>query len=196
MSEILKIINNIHQKITETSFSRDSFIDEKKGHYHLDCSSFFSIVLNDIDKNAFNLLKSNNSNRLKASDYYDFFQNENSFGEYNVVRESSLNVMAGDILIWRKINPPKSGDTGHIVIIKEVLEVVGQSEIKATVYDCTKLPHDNDTRTKQGGVGHGEMIFTFVNKSITGYIWSKLNGKNKRTEILQFRLIKSVSNSH
>ena len=189
MSNILKIIDQNFKNIRETSFSREPYINQSLGIYHLDCSSFLSLILKELSEAALIDIQSQFTNKIKAKDFFDIFQKINNFGEYKISKEKIENVESGDILIWRKVNPPKSGDTGHIIIIKNIIEV-RSNYIKVTVFDCTKLKHDNDTRSENGGVGHGEMKILIKNKDVTGYVWSKENHKNKLTHILHIRLSK------
>lgn len=181
---ILNTCKDILESLSETSFLRDGEIASLNGSYHCDCSSYINSILKLIDENLYiELLGS--ERRLKAKDYFELTNSRAT--SHNKISK----IIPGEILVWKKKNPPNSGDTGHMAIVLESPIEVSKDRWKVRVSDSSKQIHDNDSRAEYG-VGSGEIILITDNDSITGYIWSSSVKKNKITDVLCMSFSKSL----
>jgi hypothetical protein len=180
-TEILATCKTILESIKSTSFKRGGEFSALDGQYHCDCSSYINSILSIIDKNLYLKLLGQRS-RLKAIDYFELAKSNDSLIKHH---SDIQKLQAGEVLVWKKENPPKSGDTGHMLVVLKKPEKIDEGRWKILVSDCTKISHDRDSREDTSkGVGRGEMILLTENSKINGYIWSTSIPKNKITEVL------------
>jgi hypothetical protein len=61
----------------------------------------------------------------------------------------------GDIIAW-ELSAPARSDTGHVAIVAEAPVQVAPDLFTVTVYDSSRIPHDNDSRPEgTSGLGKG-----------------------------------------
>jgi len=179
-SKILELTKNLLMDVRTTGFSRGEEFSSPSGRYFCDCSSYINSILKMINPRLYNLLLEGDK-RLKACDYFDLAINDHRSVSYH---QFIYRLEVGEILVWKKSNIPKSGDTGHMAIVLSHPVEVEKGRYKVLVSDCSKLLHDRDSR-KDSGVGSGELVLiTNIEGLITGYIWSKDRPKNKITDVL------------
>jgi len=194
MNIILKYFNSLLNFSRQNIFSRETFIDIDEGIVRADCSGIFNSFFKNLDENSYDkLLLKFEKKRLQASDYFELFSDDFPFSnhfEFKVIKDLR-NLKAGDIFAWKKMNIPKSGDTGHMGILLSPLEKIEKNKYKASVADVSKNPHDEDIREE--GLGSGIMYFICDDSfELSGYIWSTQRKKNKRTRINCVRLRKKA----
>ncbi|OUR96687.1 hypothetical protein A9Q84_10110 [Halobacteriovorax marinus] len=183
----MKLTQKIHNQaqkllmgLSHTGFFRGGEFSELSGKYFCDCSSYINSLIKLIDPLLYTELL-NERERLRACDYFDLAKNKNSSIAYH---QSIDKVVVGEILVWKKTNIPKSGDSGHMAIVLSVPEEIAEGRYKLLVSDCSKILHDMDSRV-DGGVGSGVLtLLVDAKKCITGYIWSSERAKNKVTDVL------------
>ena len=164
---LLKVIQNIQSQIKSNQYSRTPFVDESQGIYHFDCTGFVAYVLKRCNINI---------QSTRASDLFD------ELDDLMIPIKSFRDVSCGDVIIWKKNNIPKHGDSGHVGIVKEVCGS------RLTIYDCVKSIHDNDSRI-DSGIGHGDIEILLDNDQAVGFKWLGSSKKTKYTLIKFFRYI-------
>jgi len=112
-----------------SSFSRERFIDYEKGIIKTDCSGVLHLLLKEYNIDLF-------PTTHKAWEVFEFIKSHGATDKIHHLSE-------GNILSWRKINPPQSGDTGHICIIysppKEVhCPLINLRQYELRVFEVTK----------------------------------------------------------
>jgi hypothetical protein len=170
----------------DTRFARDEHFKSLSGDYFCDCSSYINSILIILDTSFYDSLKGN-LRRLKASDYFDLATKS----EYINSHCSIDKLIAGEVLVWKKQNIPKSGDTGHMAIVMSPPVKEREGLWRVEVSDCSKMLHDNDSR-ELSGVGKGEMFLITSDKKIIGYIWSSKRSKNKLCDVLCISFSKNL----
>jgi hypothetical protein len=160
-----KYISKFLDNINENTFSSENFIDEDKGIFRVNCSGLAKYIFKKLGTSI---------ESHKAFEIFDELK-ERSFVDINELE-------AGDLIIWRKNNVPKTGSTGHMAIF---LEEVSRDENSMTVkvLDASKKMHDNDSRSEPG-IGIGEFKIIRDGLKPKGFIWSKIDKKTKITEII------------
>lgn len=160
---IVEISKAVFNNIQITRYNHKSHIDEAKGEYILDCSSFVVLLLKKVSPLALASLTIDKTHtHARAKNFYDFFHslaNKEQKGGWIGIKKMR-EVEAGDIIAWKYDPSLAKKDTGHVVVVleKPVNEEDGLYRIK--VMDASKGKHANDTRVRgTDGVGMGEMWF-------------------------------------
>ena len=170
--------NTLHPFITEssriignsnlTSYQHEVFVNESLGIYLFDCSGFITYVISRTCPEALVEIPSS-SDRPRTSDYFLFFSTLPPCdpGSYGWCRVSSPeNLTAGDIIVWKKINPDADFDEelptiGHMVIVNTYPSEIPfrDNEYIIPITDSTGYsPHSEDTRPAGGmGIGSGKI---------------------------------------
>lgn len=177
---LLQKIEELLSGEVKTRFKRGGHFLELNGHYECDCSGLINSLLFMCSKDLYIKIKGD-LEALKAVDYF------------NIATDSSLPInwhqridllCGGECLVWRKQQIPKSGDSGHIAIVLDRPKEVKKGLWSVKVFDCSKIPHDEDSRQNEAtGIGVGTMFLLVRDNIIEGYIWSSELKKNKRIEI-------------
>lgn len=180
MPSFLQNSLNFHHQIKRSVFCRDNDWQADSGVYSGDCSGLILTLLEQYQPALLLQLNQAYGSRPKAFEIYNWFQKIPN----TVTLKHTLNdVAAGDLIMWRKLNPPKTGDTGHLAVVIEVGETHHQ-RLPIKVMDASKQAHDNDD-CERPGVACGWMQLTADEQgAVNGYIWSTEVKKAKRTSIV------------
>ena len=188
------IVNGTRQSFLQTSihfyrqvrlsfFCRENNWQPETGEYRGDCSGLLLTLLEQYDCNRYQQLCAHaHSPRPKAFQIFDWLSQPQAGIRLNNRLDA---VQQGDIIIWRKVTPPKSGDTGHLALVLELGALdPNQQQLSIKVMDVSKQAHDMDDRDRPG-IACGWMRLTADSDGcINGYIWSTALKKTKRTEVL------------
>lgn len=172
---ILEILSN-----WTVSFSHTFEINLNSKVLKCNCSSIFNHYFEQHFFSVYNKWKALNNKSLKAKDYFFVMESGLHFKKIETIDF----LKKYDFMCWKKMNPPKNGDTGHVVCVLD-WKIISDDKVVITVFDCTKTPHSSDERSQACGVG--EMILIVQNKIPIGYQWSNLVKKNKLTKIVMAR---------
>lgn len=147
-------------------FSRDSRVDDTA--IHCDCSGLINLLVEELGgKLPYGI------ERPKAVHYFSVLQ---EVGSRHVDA-----LKAGHLLAWRKEQLPKSGDTGHVLIVAGKPEKLDDAHYKMSVFDSTKACnglsqrdivlqvdeqglligvrlHDDDTKVKRTAMYHQSLV--------------------------------------
>lgn len=182
MPEFIDTCKNFYRALQGSEFTRDNHWLPDVGIYRGDCSGLILQLLARFNHPRYSAefwQDATGSARPKAWQLFDYFQRQGAGdGHY-------LQLAVGDLLLWRKRNPPKSGDTGHALVILAVGDYCSQTQtLMVRVLDASKRPHDHDSR-QAPGVGLGDMRLSLDSDGIVnGYIWSAEEPKRARNQIL------------
>jgi len=177
------------RRLNDCYFCRDNNWTPDTGIYRGDCSGFILTLLQLHDPKLLNDLQQySKNNRPKAFEIHDWLKQSPS--GVNLKQQLS-DIQPGQLLSWRKINPPKTGDTGHLAIVLEISQQVQRKApqknnniLSIKVMDLSRQAHDYDDLPRPG-IACGWMQLTADDNGIVnGYIWSSELKKSKRTDIL------------
>ncbi len=167
-----------------TRYQHDPFIDPATGTYNLDSAAFVSLVLRDRAPKQYAEIPGQPGWPCpRASDYFDFLASlafdgkdgwtrsyevdgaavaEMTFGWRALARLSD--VRPGDVIAWCFSRPEPGGDTGHVLLVAERPQPVRGDVLAVRVFDASRVPHFDDSRTWdkegcEGGVGQGAVLF-------------------------------------
>ena len=154
------------KSVKETHYQNKSHVDKTAGVFDLDCSGFVDYLLKQVAPDQYKQLPIEPGHtRPRAEAYYEFFISlaQRPTSGWEVVRRFS-DLRRGDVIAWKKvIAAQETGDTGHVMIVAGPPTRQNNGSYRLTVYDSTKSPHDNDTRTPgTDGIGKGDLFF-YVN---------------------------------
>lgn len=171
---------NFYQQVSHSVFCRENNWQADSGIYSGDCSGFILTLLQQYRPSLLLELTKQYGHRPKAFQIYDWFKQPNTA---ITLKNTLADITPGDLILWRKLNPPKSGDTGHLAIVIEI----GESQhrcLRIKVMDASKQAHDHDDRDRPG-LACGWMSLTADDSGyVNGYIWSAELKKSKRTSIV------------
>ena len=161
--------------LESTRYDHTTYIDSARGVYDVDCSGFVNYAMQVEVKPAFDELQAATTKRPVAESYNAFFDElsppKGSWREIQLVRD----LVPGDIVSWRIPAGVKSTDTGHVMIVEEVVDRTA-SLATVEVIDSTDTGHgDADPRSPQGpsGIGRGTIgLVTASDGTASGYRWS------------------------
>lgn len=161
-------------RMTSSTYSHDTSIDEENGTYEYDCSGFVGYALSRADPCAFRVLLHERPNA--AQFYYHLVKFTDVPGKGAWMRVATpLELLPGDIIVWLKPDDSDAKSTGHIMVVAGEPErnPLREGEILVRVIDSTTSGHADDTRVSgQTGLGKG-MIGIMTDRSglPTGYFW-------------------------
>lgn len=171
---IKDILNNWNVK-----FSHNFFIDQSNKKLECNCSSIFNYYFEKYHSKIYN--KWIQDFKIpKAKDYFNFIMSEQNFR----MIESVNNLKKYDFICWKKINPPKHGDTGHLMVLLDK-ELIDKDTLRVKVFDCSKRHHNHVFGSGSARVGYMYLILN--NQVPIGYKWSDEVKKTKFTKILMGR---------
>ncbi len=159
----MKKIELILKQIKDHEFSRE--IGFEDGLLKCDCSGFITFLLKKLSYFPNDL-----NDQPKAEDYFDYAK---------VMKNNTLvqNLNAYDCLVWKKENIPAKGDSGHILIVKELPKEISKNLFLLKVIDVTK----------ESGLCEREVdLHCHDDGNIWGIRWSSHLKKVKKTQILAF----------
>lgn len=161
------------EKIKQGPFCEFSRVPswDKKG-LSCDCAGLITILLDNF--------QGEKSPNLKAYEYFELFEAQNPKTNIHELKRF-------DVLVWRKLTPPKSGDTGHILIITS-----RPKKLKDDHYEIKVL----EVNRYNGLVERTIELTTFKDGKLKGVAWHPEKKKVKETEILGFELFKELKCSH
>lgn len=161
--KVLKLQASIRASLTYTAYEHQTKVRPSEGIYVWDCSAMMGWFLRKVAPVA---RKSMDKGRPVARDYYRKIARSSTKrpkGGWQRLRHIE-DVRPGDVFAW--IRPPgfPSRNTGHtgfaLAPAEPVPELPGAYTLR--ILDATSLPHQDDTRTYDGGGGIGEGTILFM----------------------------------
>lgn len=191
--EVFQEAKHILQTHQESHYDHKTMIDEARGHYHVDCSSFVSYVLHKKAPLALALLPIDAKHtRSRVQNYYDYFKNLEAPNCHWMAVKTVAELERGDMIAWKYDPSLQKKDTGHVVIVSEKPVQEESHLYRIRVIDASKGKHANDTRAEGiDGIGSGDMWFRVDEKgSPIGLYWSSKAKKENQHPIAMGRVLK------
>lgn len=190
--EVFQEAQRILQTHKETHYEHKTLIDETKGYYRVDCSSFVSYILRKKAPLALALLPIDaNHTRSRAQNYYDYFKNLEAPNSHWMAVKTVVALERGDVIAWKYDPSLQKKDTGHVVIVSQKPVQEEPSLYRIRVMDASKGKHANDTRVEGiDGIGSGDMWFRIDKNGVPiGLYWSSKAKKESRHPIAMGRVL-------
>ena len=166
--------------VKETHYTHVAAVDESRGQFDYDCSSFLAYALQRALPRAYDEIVATHP-APKTRDFVDEFTNVPSKGSQFVRVPHGLDLRPGDIVAW--LLPPGSDDTGHIAIVAGTPSVSADrgDELLVPVVDSTSRLHGiADTRGAGGGLGLGTIgLLVDDVGNLVGHRWAGGCGDTK-----------------
>jgi hypothetical protein len=165
-------------KLTSSTYSHKTHIDEGAGVFDYDCSGFVGYTLLNVKPDAFEALRKATVQRPLAKHFVDFIvaigPNTKNGRWRRIARAEDL--APGDIVAWLKPSDVVSKNTGHVMIVNApiVREFGG---VAVPIVDSTSMRHgrqDSRWSSHATGLGIGEIVLvTDAHGAPIGYRWSR-----------------------
>jgi hypothetical protein len=162
-AKVLEQLDRIEDNLQTTRYQHATQVRRREGLYAWDCSGMANWILRRVYPKAFEAL---GRDRPVARTYWRVISKAPTTRPRRGWRRLAHieDVRPGDVFAWvRPPDWPKGGNTGHIGFALGVPEPVEGIEGAYTlrIADATSLPHQNDTRDREGegGFGHGTLMF-------------------------------------
>lgn len=191
--EVFQEAQRILQTHKETHYDHKTLIDETRGYYRVDCSSFVSYVLHKKAPLALSLLPIDAKHtRSRAQNYYDYFKNLEAPNSHWMAVKTVVELERGDVIAWKYDPLLQKKDTGHVVIVSEKPLQEESHLYRIRVIDASKGKHANDTRAEgNDGIGSGDMWFRVDKNGVPiGLYWSSKEKKESQHPIAIGRVLK------
>ncbi|AOO64674.1 hypothetical protein [Sulfurospirillum halorespirans] len=190
--EVFQEAQHILQTQQESHYDHKTVINESKGYYRVDCSSFVCHVLRKKSPLALAMLPIDVHHvHARAQNFYDYFKQLESVPNAHWMAVKTLfDLERGDIIAWKYDLSSHKKDTGHVVIVAEKPIQEEQTLYRIRVIDASKGKHANDTRAKESdGIGSGDMWFRVNEKGAPiGLYWSSKEKKERQHFIVMGRV--------
>lgn len=179
-------------RMTSSTYSHDTLVDEEKGIYNYDCSGFVGYALFRTDSCAFSVLLHERPNA--AQFYYHLVEFTDVPGKGGWMRVATpLELQPGDVIAWLKPDDSDAKSTGHVMVVAGEPErnPLREGEILVQVIDSTTSGHANDTRVSGStGLGKGTIgIMTDQSGLPIGYFWRGGESKTRQETEMVFARI-------
>jgi hypothetical protein len=157
------IVNNLEQ----TDYQYTEQIDVDLGIYDCDCNGFVGFVLQQAAPDHYAMIPQEpDQAQPRAFEYYDFLSSltPDSTGGWHRI-DFLPHARRGDIIAWRFPEITPGHDTGHVLFVADMPNLLYTGVLAARVYDSADTPHFDDTRGDgvgqfPNGVGSGFINFT------------------------------------
>jgi hypothetical protein len=174
-AKVLERLEAIAANLTETRYQHRTKIRAREGIYLWDCSAMAAYIIAKVAPAA---RKALTRERPVARDFYHVIRDAPTRGHRDGWRRlrTITDVRPGDVFAWKRPKDFPSKNTGHVGFVLEAPtpypEVPGAYLVR--IADATSLPHQDDTRERDGdgGFGHGTILFlTDESGQGTAYGW-------------------------
>ena len=165
--KVMARIDRIDGSMTATKYQHWTTVRRRDGYYAWDCSGMMNWILKRDAPRAFDAL---GRERPVARSYWRAIRKapqgktRRGWRRIGDIRD----VLPGDVFAWRRPpHWPKGGNTGHVGVVVEAPQLVTEGRFAdknaftVRVVDATSLPHQEDTRERdgEGGFGFGTLLF-------------------------------------
>lgn len=196
---IIKKLKEVFPTIKKTAFKHKTEIDEKKGVYLVDSSSFATFLLENTYPDVIKEMGARPGKSPREADYFDAIKNsaEKNMDTGWIQIDKLENAQPGDFIVWKNFaltqnrsggvavvpGKARSGMSGHIAIIVEAPVKDSKKRYRVKVCDASNGRHAKDTRgRRQSGIGVGYMWFSVdKNGEPNAYYWFS---PKRRTAVL------------
>jgi hypothetical protein len=190
----MRVLGRISERMTDTSYSHGTIVDERKGIYRFDCSGMVEWVLRQAAPTATRAREWGVGGRPLARDYLRRIAAVPPGVERPGWRriERVQDAAPGDVIAWRKPDIVRSPNSGHVAfVVLPPVRVPGQEgAFLLRIADSSSLLHDADTRVGRSGFGLGTILLLTdpASGAPIAYGWSGLKWRTFDTDIAIGRL--------
>lgn len=148
-------------------------IDENRGIYIVDCSSYVDHILKSIYPRAYSSLTSwSGSQKPTTQDFYQYFTSLSDDAKHWNTIEDVEELRPGDILVFRYKNRRGAETGGHVMIVMDTPTREGNT-FKVRIADAASTGHSKDTRMPHSsGIGIGTMLLKVDSKTFQPYAYA------------------------
>ncbi|VVC74953.1 hypothetical protein AQUSIP_02270 [Aquicella siphonis] len=148
-------------------------IDENRGIYVVDCSSYVDHILKTIYPRAYSSLTNwSGTEKPTTTDYYQYFTNLSDDAKHWNTIEDVEELRPGDILVFRYKNRRGAETGGHVMIVMDKPTREGDT-FKVRIADAASTGHSKDTRMPHSsGIGIGTMLLRVNPKTFQPYAYA------------------------
>jgi hypothetical protein len=184
-------------RLTASSYSHATHVDEDAAVYDYDCSGFVVYALSRSVPDALEAVRTAAGRRPRSAEFVAFFEGilagERRGRWQRIGRVGDL--AAGDIIAWLKPAGSRSANTGHTMVVHGAPSPDPRrpGAFLVPVIDSTETPHGpNDSRFQSHvtGLGQGEIVLiTDADGAPRGYRWANASkSPEKATTIAMGRV--------
>lgn len=186
---VLRALAGVRESLRSTRYQHRTFVSERRGIYHWDCSGMAAWVL---DRGAPRARSAVGGDRPVARTFARLIERSPTRGSRLAWQrvERIVDARPGDVFAWRRPRGFPSRNTGHVgFVLNRPRPVPGlPGGVAVRIADATSFGHQDDTRRddSDGGYGEGTVVF-LVDPAGRGthYGWAgTLSGGYVRTPIL------------
>lgn len=187
--EALRLLQ-MHKK---SHYSHHRVIDENKGYFDVDCSSFVDYLLEKKAPLARQELPIDKGHvRARAQNFHDYFKRleEAPTAHWKAIKTIDA-LEVGDIIAWKYDASLKKKDTGHVVVVAQKAIQEDKNLYWLRIIDASKSKHAFDTKEgAQTGIGSGIMWFRVNDQGIPIALhWSSKAKKEVHHSIAMGRVL-------
>jgi hypothetical protein len=153
--------------VRHTVYQHETFVDVATGTYDMDCSGYVGYVLERIAPRHYMTIPAV-GNRPLAFEFYDRFSTLPVGGAdgWRPI-DALVNARRGDIVAWKSDLLEPGFNTGHVLIVVDDPQALGDSVVAVRAYDSSNILHYDDTRGRGGdspatGLGEGTIQFRYT----------------------------------
>ncbi len=183
---LLAEIDRELSRMTASTYSHHTHVDEATGTFEYDCSGLLRYALSRAAPDALAAVQTAAGRRPRSSEIVAFLQAIPPGGQngrwQRVARAQDL--APGDVIAWLKTADSRSTNTGHTMIVHGApsADPNRPDAFVVPVVDATGLPHgrgDARADAHRTGLGRGEIVLLVDGAGApVGYRWSR--GKRSR----------------
>jgi len=163
-AKLVTLITDVKANLVTTRYKHKTRVRRRTGYYAFDCSGMVAWMLQRTAPRAFRAMK---KTRPRAIDFYDSIVRAPTAESRRGWRrlDHVSDARAGDLFAFPRSPVSTSPITGHVgVFIERPWPVDGLEDAwAARILDATRLPHQDDTRSRDGDGGFGFGTMMFVN---------------------------------
>jgi cell wall-associated NlpC family hydrolase len=165
-------------------------IDESRGIYVVDCSSYVDHVMRNVYPNAFSSLSNwSGSEKPNSDDYFHYFEQLSSDSKHWNAVDDVDSLRPGDVIVFRYKNRWGKETGGHVMIVMDKPIQNGDAFL-VRIADSAPTGHSKDTRQSRGsGIGIGTMMLK-VNPRTSrpyAYAWNENSRFNSNVSVAMAR---------
>jgi cell wall-associated NlpC family hydrolase len=148
-------------------------IDDSRGIYVVDCSTYVDHILKTVYPNAYTSLTSwTGSEKPTSDDFYHYFINLSGESRHWNTIDDVEKLRPGDVLVFRYKNRSGNETGGHVMVVMDK-PVRDGNTFMVRIADSAPSRHSEDTRTRHtSGIGIGTMLLKVNPKTFQPYAYA------------------------
>lgn len=173
-----RLVNFVRNMVSSLHYSNyklgGTTIDESRGVYVTDCSTYVDHIVKTIYPRAYtSLVNATGTEKPTSDDYYDYFVNlaDKPQNHWNMIDDVEK-LRPGDILVFRFKNSLGIETGGHVMIVMDE-PARNDNTFFVRVADSAPTGHSEDTRLpRRSGIGIGTLMLKVDPRSYQPYAYA------------------------